>query len=432
MKNFSKWLVPGVGLKRWLLLAASGVLAESGGVIALTIAIHRTLHWKLTLDLWLSSSGSLLIILGMSMAVIGGQNVVRVVVHALRTSNTPSLIEALYRSRSRRGPRIVVIGGGTGLSSVLRGLKAYSDNLTAIVTMADDGGSSGRLRAELGALPPGDVRNCLVALAGEEELLAALFNYRFPQGGLEGHSFGNLFITALANLTGDLEQAIQAASRVLAIRGQVLPATLSSVELVARLADGSMVRGESAISHSRLPICEVKCDPANPPAVPAALRAIREADAIVLGPGSLYTSVLPNLLITEILNEIRRSMAPKIYICNVMTQPGETDNYTVSHHIKALQRIGGTSLFSYVLVNQDPPQRLLGKYEEQGQHPVELDLSEVIATGVTPIAGSFLDEQATVRHDSAALARALFDWLTSLKREQTGKLSAKPWGGFEL
>ncbi len=426
MKTLLKWLVPGMGLKRWIAVTTLGVMAQSGGVIALTIAIHRTWRWKAPLDLGLIGLGAVLVAIGMWFAVSGGQSIVRAVVRALRPVNAPSLLEALYRNRVKRGPRIVAIGGGTGLASLLRGLKVYSDNITAIVAVSDDGGSSGRLRAELGVLPPGDVRNCLLALAGEEKLMSDLMGYRFAQGGLEGHSFGNLFLTALADLTGDLEQAIRASSRILAVRGQVCPATLASVTLACRLEDGSVVKGESQVSQSRSPIAEIWCEPHDPPALPDALRAIREADAIVLGPGSLYTSVVPNLLIPEIASEIKQSRAPRIYVCNVMTQPGETDNYTVADHVRTLQQVGGADLITYVLVNQDPPQRLRDRYEEQGQHPVRLDLEAVQALGVVPIIGSFLDEQDMVRHNPAALGQALIDWVVNVRRESTGKLLAFP------
>ncbi|MBM3266222.1 MAG: YvcK family protein [Candidatus Sericytochromatia bacterium] len=426
MRNLLKWLVPGMGLKRWIFLTTVGVMAQSAGVVALTIAIYRTWRYRSPLDLGLASLGMVLVAIGMWLAVAGGQNIVRSVVRALRPVNAPSLLEALYRNRVKRGPRIVAVGGGTGLASLLRGLKVYSDNITAIVAVSDDGGSSGRLRAELGVLPPGDVRNCLLALAGEEKLMSDLMGYRFSQGGLEGHSFGNLFLTALADLTGDLEQAIRASSRILAVRGQVCPATLASVTLVCRLADGTVVRGESQISSSRTPIAEIWCEPHDPPALPDALRAIREADAIVLGPGSLYTSVIPNLLIPEIASEIKLSRVPRIYVCNVMTQPGETDDYTVADHVRALQKVGGPDLFNYVLVNQDPPQKLLERYQEQGQRPVLADLEVVDALGVVPIVGSLLDEQDAVRHSPAALGQALIDWLVNVRRESTGKLLAFP------
>ncbi len=422
MRDLAKWLTPGIGVKRWVTVCGLGVLAQIAGGVLVALAIHRAWHWHMPLDWVLSLGGAGLFLLGAWVAITGGRRIVRAVVRVLNPSDGPRLVEAFYRSRSRRGVRVVAIGGGTGLSAALRGLKAYTDNITAIVAMADDGGSSGRLRAELGALPPGDVRNCLVALAGEERLLAELFNYRFRQGGLEGHSFGNLFLTALADLTGDLQQAIRASSRILAVRGQVLPATLTSIELAAQLADGTLIRGESRISRSLAPIARIWCEPNAPPALPEVLAALREAEVIILGPGSLYTSIVTNLLVPDLLAELRRSRAPKIYVCNVMTQPGETDHFTVSDHVRALQAIGGRNLFDYVLVNQDPPQRLRERYGEQGQHPVELDLERVRELGVTPIVASLIDETEAVRHNPEALGDALITWIDSLRRDGTGRL----------
>jgi uncharacterized cofD-like protein len=429
MGALGKWLTPGMGLKRWLLLAALGFVTQGGGFILLTIAAYRQMRYGQELTPWMVSCGSLGLLFGLGLGLWAGRRVVRAVAVAVRaTPAAPSIVDSLYRNRPRRGPRLVAIGGGTGLASLLRGLKVHSDHITAIVAMTDDGGSSGRLRTELGVLPPGDVRNCLLALAGEEKLMADLFAYRFETGGLEGHSFGNLFLTALSELTGDMEQAIQAASRVLAVRGQVLPATLDALTLAARLEDGTEVRGESAISASKAPIRQVWCEPHDPAALPEALRAIREADAIILGPGSLYTSIVPNLLIPEILSEIRRSAAPRIYICNVMTQTGETDGYSVADHVAALQRVGGRDLFDWVLVNDELPQVLLDAYRAKGQMPVRMDPGALDALGVKPIVGSLIDEHAVVRHRPDALGKAVMDWVTAIRREPTGKLLPFPLG----
>lgn len=423
-RDLAKWLTPGIGVKRWISACALGVMAQILGGVMIALAAHRTLRWHMPLELGLVLGGLALFLAGAWIAIHGGRRIVRAVVRVINPTNAPPLVEAFYRHRARRGVRVVAIGGGTGLSAALRGLKAHTDNITAIVAMADDGGSSGRLRAELGVLPPGDVRNCLVALAGEEKLLAELFNYRFRQGGLEGHSFGNLFLTALADLTGDLQQAIRASSRVLAVRGQVLPATLTPIDLAAQLADGTVIHGESRISRSLSPIVRIWCEPSDPPALPDALTAIREADVVILGPGSLYTSIATNLLVPDILAELRRSTAPKIYVCNVMTQLGETDRFTVSDHVRALQAVGGPKLFDYVLVNQDPPQRLRERYEEQGQHPVELDLGKVRELGVIPIVASLIDEREAVRHNPAALGDALIDWIGTVQRSGTGDLGS--------
>jgi uncharacterized cofD-like protein len=258
--------------------------------------------------------------------------------------------------RLNRGPKIVVVGGGTGLSTLLRGLKVYSANITAIVTVADDGGSSGRLRQEFGVLPPGDIRNCLAALADQEKLLTELFQYRFQAGsGLVGHSFGNLFLTAMSEITGDLERAIAASSQVLAVRGRVLPATLSDVRLWAELADGRRIEGESNITEANGKIVKIGCTPVIHPLYQLLSRQLKEADYIIIGPGSLYTSIIPNLLVPEIADAIASRSVPRIYVCNIMTQPGETVGYSVSDHIRAIDEACGKQLFNAVLVHRKVP-----------------------------------------------------------------------------
>ena len=297
----------------------------------------------------------------------------------------------------------------------MRGLKHYSANITAVVTVADDGGSSGRLRREIGVLPPGDIRNCLAALADEEKLLTELFQYRFQAGtGLTGHSFGNLFITAMSEITGDLERAIAASSNVLAIRGKVLPSTLSDVSLWAKLEDGRIVEGESNITEAMGKIVNIGCEPANPPALPAVITAINQAEYIILGPGSLYTSIIPNLLIPEIRQAIAKSPAPRIYICNIMTQPGETDSYTVADHIRAIDNACGEKLFDAVVVQgRSPSAQTLIKYAQESSHPVFLDREEVTKLERRIVAANVMDEdQKTgyVRHDHKRLAKVLLRW----------------------
>jgi uncharacterized cofD-like protein len=267
-----------------------------------------------------------------------------------------SIVSMIYNQRAlRRGPKIVAIGGGTGLSTLLRGLKEYTTNLTAIVTVADDGGSSGRLRRELGILPPGDVRNCIAALADAEPLMTSLFQYRFSDGsGLAGHSFGNLFIVAMSGVVGNFEDAIRQTSRVLAVRGQIIPSTLANVTLCAKTDDARTIQGESSITETKAKgrIKEVFLQPDNPPAHPETVRAILEADVIVLGPGSLYTSVLPNLLVEGVRRAFVASPALKVYVCNVATQPGETDGFSLSDHVAAIEEhIGGHYLHRVVVNN---------------------------------------------------------------------------------
>ncbi|MBV9403171.1 MAG: YvcK family protein [Candidatus Eremiobacteraeota bacterium] len=306
--------------------------------------------------------------------------------------------------RLKDGYKIVAIGGGTGLSTLLRGLKRYTPNLTAVVTVSDDGGSSGRLKKELGVLPPGDIRNCLVALADDEALVTDLFRYRFREGdGLTGHSFGNLFLAAMTGITGNFDEAIRESSRVLNIKGRVLPSTLGVVRLCATLADGTIVEGESNISASHARIDRVYFEPRHAAPLPEVIAAIREADAIILGPGSLYTSILPNFLVDRVAQEVERSSAIKIYVCNVMTQPGETDALTASEHAAALLRNAGARVFDYVIVNEEPPSKLLEAYAEEGQVPVQADSERISELGLTPIKARVISETVNVRHDPAKL-----------------------------
>jgi uncharacterized cofD-like protein len=317
-----------------------------------------------------------------------------------------------------QAPKAVAIGGGTGLSALLRGLKAYTPHLTAIVTVADDGGSSGRLRRELGVLPPGDFRNCIAALADDEALITQLFQYRFGQGkGLDGHSFGNLFITALAAVTGSFERAILEAGRVLAIKGQILPSTLEDVTLVADLRDevatgakpGGLIRvqGESAIPKAGQPIERVFLRPERARAFPEAVRAILEADLVIAGPGSLFTSVLPNLLVEGILQAVRASGALKIYVCNVATQPGETDGFDVGQHVSALQRHVGRGVFPYVLANNN----FVTSTSQARLQPVALRYPD--NDGYEVIEADVVDLAARWRHDSNKLAQHLLSFYSS-------------------
>ncbi len=319
-----------------------------------------------------------------------------------------------YRRRSlKRGPRIVAIGGGTGLPVLLRGLKQHTENITAIVTVADDGGSSGRLRGEFGILPPGDIRNCLVALAETETLMDQLFHYRFGQGeGLAGHNLGNLLLTALSDIAGDFQTAIREASKVLKVRGLVLPSTLKQVVLHAELKDGTVVSGESRISQTREPIRRVFLTPEECAPVPEALEAIAAADLILLGPGSLYTSVLPILLVGEIVAAVKRSPALKCYLCNIMTQPGETTGFKASDHLQAIYEHSGWSWIDYILVNSRriSPEKQ-EKYARQGSSPVLVDDQALQRMGVRLIKADVLEADELVRHDPQKLALAIMNVL---------------------
>ncbi len=316
--------------------------------------------------------------------------------------------------------KVVAIGGGTGLSVMLRGLKEYPLHLTAIVTVADDGGSSGRLRSELKIPPPGDIRNVLVALADTEPLLERMLQYRFKNGdGLAGHNLGNLFLAAMKEITGDFVTAIKEMSRVLAVRGQVLPASEEDVVLKAEMADGSVVVGESIIPLQGSRIKRVFLDPPRPKPLEAALRAIEEADAIVIGPGSLYTSILPNLLVSGMADAIRKSNALKMFVCNVMTQPGETDGFTASDHLKAIHDHVGDGLFHCVLANNcEPPDRVARQYQKKGAVAVRLDSDRIKQYGYDVIADNFLQYETYVRHDTGRLSRRIVELISRKHRSQ--------------
>ncbi len=335
--------------------------------------------------------------------------------------------------------KVVAIGGGTGLSTLLRGLKLhvaepgrparfkpYIARPTAIVTVTDEGGSSGKLRREFGILPPGDIRNCLVALAEDEQLFTHLFNYRFSDGrGLAGHSFGNLFLAALTGLTRDFAKAVRVSSEVLAVRGEIFPSTLSDVRLEARLRDGRVVYGESRINKTRVPIQRLHIVPSRCQPLPEALAAIEAANLITIGPGSLYTSLIPNLLVQGIGEQVRRSRALKIYIANLMTQPGETRGYTAADHLRALHEHAGGRIFDGVILHRGKlSAAVLRRYAAQRAEPVQNDLEAIRALGVEPVLADLLLEEAGVaRHDSHKLAKLLLNLAAS------GRAVARPGKG---
>ena len=431
-----RWLQPGLVVKRWLLTSGLGLLTALLG--AAVWADLKPIYWILETLSWLLSTittvlpreitGPLVLLIGSGLLLWGQSRSFGSIQQALAPDKDTVLVDALRaKSRLNRGPNIVAIGGGTGLSTLLSGLKRYSSHITAIVTVADDGGSSGVLRRELGVLPPGDIRNCLAALSTEEPLLTRLFQYRFSAGsGLEGHSFGNLFLSALSAITGNLETAITASSRVLAVQGQVVPATNVDVRLWAELENGQRIEGESNIGHAPSPIVRLGCIPERPPALPRALEAIANADLIVLGPGSLYTSLLPNLLVPELVSAIKRSRAPRLYICNLMTQPGETDGLDVRGHIRAIEAqlasLGiETRLFNAVLAQDDlPASDLVRYYQSRGADPVRCDAAGLRADGynVTQAPLQGVRPTATLRHDSRSLALAVMRFYRSHRRER--------------
>ena len=405
------WLLPGVGVKRWILLAIFGVVVLLDAATRWLIAEGTGIHINEVLDDIVDDYFSpayltwILTVVGIVLLALGVAMWLRAVVRIASARHPKGFREALAGRRLQQGYKIVAIGGGTGLSTLLRGLKRRTSNLTAVVTVSDDGGSSGRLRKELGVLPPGDVRNCLVALADDEALVTDLFRYRFTEGeGLSGHSFGNLFLAAMSGITGNFDRAIKESSRVLNVVGRVLPSTLGVVQLRAELDDGTILEGESNISNAPRPIERVFFDPPAATPLEEVIEAIRDADAIVLGPGSLFTSVAPNFLVSRIAREVADANAVKIYVCNVMTQPGETDGMTAADHVEALLRNAGERVCEYVIVNDERPSRLLGAYAEEGQVPVEPDIERITALGLEPVRASVIGETEMVRHDPEKLA----------------------------
>ncbi|MDP5275829.1 gluconeogenesis factor YvcK family protein [Chengkuizengella axinellae] len=307
-------------------------------------------------------------------------------------------------------PKIVVIGGGTGLSVMLRGLKKKPLDITAIVTVADDGGSSGILRSEMQIPPPGDIRNVITALADAEPILSQVLSHRFTTGtGLAGHSMGNLILAAMKDITGDFVTGIKELSRVLAVRGRVLPASGQAIVLKAEMEDGSIVTGESQIPKVGKKINRVFIDKSEVTPLQEAIEAIKEADAILIGPGSLYTSIIPNLLVPQISDTIIQSTAIKIYVSNVMTQPGETDNYSVNDHLQSIYRHVGTHIFDYVIVNnEDIPPHVQQKYAEKGAVPVKLDLEEIVKNGFEVISDQLVLYRTYLRHDAEKLSMHIF------------------------
>jgi uncharacterized cofD-like protein len=425
--SLTRWLIPGLGVKRWFLIIMLGITLIAVGLAVFLLDFYRTAP-----DTWwlpLLSAASLRFLDRPLRAIIFGGLGIGFIVFGIwelnRSLVAPFLrpgyrmVDVLREHRQReRGPRIVAIGGGHGLATLLRGLKIHTRNLTALVTVADDGGSSGRLRRELGILPPGDIRNCLAALSDDEALLSQLFQYRFGEGegGLDGHSFGNLFISALAEITGSFEEAVAESGRVLAVRGRVLPSTLHNVSLVADILlphtlNEVRIEGESQIPQSPGKVRRVWLEPSNPPAYPEAIQSILAADLILVGPGSLFTSILPNLLVPDLVEAIRASRALKIYISNVATQPGETQGFTCGDHVRVLEEHIGSGLFDMVVSNSQSEGRLpegvqwvLAEDELDEDHAVyRADLVDVLRPW---------------RHDSQKLAQVIMD----LFQERTGPL----------
>jgi len=402
-KKLMRLMQPGVGLKRWGAIAAVGVAVTS---IGFAFLLRKLFDLRFPDFLPWYSEGFLLLGFGAAVILAAMYGLYRTLSSLLWSSQPiEELADTIYNRWSRgRGPKIVAIGGGTGLSVLLRGLRHHTDNLTAIITVADDGGSSGRLRSELGVLPPGDFRNCLVAMSEAESVLTDLFQYRFEHGdGLKGHSFGNLFIVAMSEITNSFEQALAESSRVLAVHGQVLPATLANLKLRARFTDGEVVDGESHIADRRGEIDRLFIDPVDAHASPMAIEAIEQSDLVVIGPGSLYTSILPNLLVRGIADALSRSSAPRMYVCNVATEMGETQGFCVADHLATLQRHTFASIADFVIANNMP--RYLGPGFE-GQ-PVVSDGKSLIHAEL--VLAELIDSDHPVRHDAEKLAHTVLD-----------------------
>jgi uncharacterized cofD-like protein len=423
-----RWLQPGLGVKRWIFTILLGTTIIALGLAVFVIDLYRKTpdSWWLPLISWASLRslprlarvfvfeliGVVIIIwgiIGLNKSLLGP---------FLRPGHT--IVDRLEKHYSKKhGPKIVAIGGGHGLSTLLRGLKTASHNIFAVVTVADDGGSSGRLRESLGILPPGDVRNCLAALSDDEDLVAQLFQYRFTdaESGLKGHSFGNLFISSMAEITGSFEQAVAESGRVLAVSGRVLPASLENVQLIADIVDdesGEVVRveGESKITEMKGKIQQVMLDPKNPAVYPEVIQAILSADIIVVGPGSLYTSILPNLLVKDIASAIKTSQALKIFVCNVATQQGETEGFSCGDHLRVIEDHVGINIFDIIVANDYSPKEYNPNIEAVA---VEDDLSDKYAVYLNDL----IDEDHPWRHDPEKITRVLMD----LFRERTGPLA---------
>ncbi len=424
-----RFFAPAYGLRRYAFAALLGLIVLFAGaalsfkVLLAPLAQTVAQSWRalvaavapgVNVDQTNHLMGGALLIAGALLVNFGATGVWRRLNEPRQSHRSTSVFGAYKRRRQlAHGPRVVAIGGGTGLSTLLRGLKQHTSNITAIVTVTDDGGSSGKLVQDLGIIPPGDIRNCLVALADAERLMTDLFQHRFTSkaGSLSGHSVGNLLIAGFIEQTGgDLDRALAMASEVLAIRGRVVPSTDDHVRLRALMDDGTEVCGETAIVSSGKTIRRVYIDPADPLAHPGAVEAIAEAELICIGPGSVYTSVVPNLLVPGIAEAIGRSQAPKAYVCNVMTQHGESDAFTAAEHLVAIQANVSTRVFDFVLVNTGvPSQAALDKYRVSQQEFVAPDTDRVASMGYRPITGDFMNETDFVRHDPIRVAARLME-----------------------
>lgn len=414
------WLKPGIKVKRWIVFGIFGILLIAFGFTELVTRRVYDTYYKI-FYVCLNLTGIFVIYISVTEAM--KSIIVMMNKGYLKLSLDSKKIESLiYEKRLLvKGPKVVVIGGGTGLSTMLRGLKYYTSNITAIVTVGDDGGGSGDLREDLGILPPGDIRNCILALADTEPIMEDLLQYRFKDGRLKNQSFGNLFLAAMDGISDNFEEAVQKMSSVLAVTGKVIPVTLDNMKLVAKLENGNIVEGESQIPHEAIKqnskIDELSIMPENAKALTEALDAIKEADAIVMGPGSLYTSITSNLLVKDIAKAVKRSNAIKIYISNIMTQPGETNGFKVSDHLKVLRKYGGKDIVNYVIANTgEIEDELKEKYMQEGAEVVELDREEIQSLGIKIVGDNLVKiKKGFIKHDPDKLAEVLVDTIMEKK-----------------
>jgi uncharacterized cofD-like protein len=423
-----RWFVPGLGVKRWFVLLLIGITLLGVGLAIFLLDIYRTTPMGSFLPVLDVASlrffprlvrVAIFLFFGTGFVLIGLWGLNRALLNPFLRKDRRLVDQIADFRRRERGSRVVVMGGGHGMATLLRGLKNHTHNLTAIVTVADDGGSSGRLRLSLGILPPGDIRNCLAALSNDEALLAQLFQYRFnDDSGLGGHSFGNLFISALADVTGSFEEAVAESGRVLSVHGRVLPATLHDIKLVAdvqlpNVINQVRVKGESSIPETPGRVRRVYLEPNNPPAFPPVIQAILAADMIVIGPGSLYTSLLPNMLVPDLLAALRSTRALKVFVVNIATQPGETSAFNLSDHIAVLDEHIGSGLFDLIVCNN--------RFEGMLPNGVEWVNIDQLVSKYLIYSADLVDMEHPWRHDSEKLAKSLMDLLY----ERTGPLLDK-------
>lgn len=429
-----KWLYPGMKLKRWIFVLLLAIIFSGLGLIIISrfllqdfweklfIFINKLVEYDNTTFIF-TTFGCIMIVLGLVLASVSFRGFAKSLISIFWVDKDQKLVDEIFlKRRLISGPNIAVIGGGTGLSTLLRCIKQITSNCTAIVATTDDGGSSGRLREELGIIPPGDLRNCIVALADTEPLMAKLLQYRFREGSfLSGHSFGNLFITAMADYLDNMEEGLSETSKILKVRGSVVPSTLDKVTLVAKMTDGTTIEGETSIADAGKTIDELFLSPKEPKATESAVKAILQADMIVVGPGSLYTSVITNLLIPEIRTALLESEAVKVYVCNVMTQPGETDNYSVYDHVNAIYKHVGKDFFDYVVVNkQKVSDELLEKYAQQGAYPVKYGDDILPYPELKVVEANLISEENLVRHEPIKLSKTLIGMMYRLKMPRSG------------